>query len=258
MVNYYWIIAEHSGKVLEVEGGSFSNSAKIIQYNKKSEDDPGVGTQLWYFDGKFIVNKRSGLVLDVYESKIQNGTLMSIYWFITHLVYSARIIQFTTHAAPAVNQEWNYDYENNTINLRSDPSFVLEVKDASKDDWAPIILQKKNDGQNQRFTLQKWNITSSSENASKLVTTIMDNIKFLPTLSQNLLEILSDDEYHDVTIEVGNDPNVKIFRAHMVILNYRSPYLREILSANKKKNDENLANIKLPNILPEIFEIILR
>ena len=85
----------------------------------------------------------------------------------------------------------------------------------------------------------------------------MDDGKFLPKLSQNLLEILDDNEYYDITIEVGNDPYVKIFRAHTVILNYRSPYLRRILSTNKK-NDGNLTHIKLPNILPEIFQIILR
>ncbi|CAB4427794.1 unnamed protein product [Rhizophagus irregularis] len=83
-------------------------------------------------------------------------------------------------------------------------------------------------------------------------------MELLPKLSQNLLEILNDDEYYDITIEVGNDPYVKVFRAHMVILNYRSPYLRRILSTNKKKNDETLVNIKLSNILPEIFQIILR
>ncbi|PKC61141.1 hypothetical protein RhiirA1_466969 [Rhizophagus irregularis] len=82
--------------------------------------------------------------------------------------------------------------------------------------------------------------------------------KFLTKLSQNLLEILDDDEYYDITIEVGNDPYVKVFRAHMVILNYRSPYLRRILSTNKKENDGTLVNIKLSNILPEIFQIILR
>ena len=85
----------------------------------------------------------------------------------------------------------------------------------------------------------------------------MVNDKLLPQLSQNLLEILNDEEYYDITIEVGQDPYVKVFRAHMVILNYRSPYLREILSANKKKNDGTLVHIKLPNILPEIFQIIL-
>ncbi|RIA83111.1 hypothetical protein C1645_834282 [Glomus cerebriforme] len=84
------------------------------------------------------------------------------------------------------------------------------------------------------------------------------NDKFLPKLSQNLLEILDDDEYYDITIEVGNDPYVKIFRAHMVILNYRSPYLRRILSTYKKENDGTLVHIKLPNILPEIFNVILR
>ena len=86
----------------------------------------------------------------------------------------------------------------------------------------------------------------------------MDDNKFLPKLSQNLLEILDDNEYYDITIEVGNDPYVKIFRAHMVILNYRSPYLRRILSTNKKKNDGTLVQIKLPDIPPEIFPTILR
>jgi len=84
---------------------------------------------------------------------------------------------------------------------------------------------------------------------------MVDN-KFLPKLSQNLLEILEDDEYYDIKIEVGKDPYVKIFRAHMVILHYRSPYLRRVLST--RRNDENLAQIKLPNISPEIFQIILR
>ena len=69
--------------------------------------------------------------------------------------------------------------------------------------------------------LQKWNDTSSVENVGKLV---VDNKKFLPKLSQNLFEILDDDEYYDITIEVGNDPHVKIFRANMAILNYRSPF----------------------------------
>ncbi|EXX67843.1 BTB/POZ protein [Rhizophagus irregularis DAOM 181602=DAOM 197198] len=83
-------------------------------------------------------------------------------------------------------------------------------------------------------------------------------INFLPKLSQNLLDILNDEEYYDVTIEVGNGPHIKIFRAHMVILHYRSTYLRRILSTNKNKNDGTLVHIKLSNILPEIFQIILR
>ncbi|CAB4403735.1 unnamed protein product [Rhizophagus irregularis] len=84
--------------------------------------------------------------------------------------------------------------------------------------------------------------------------------KFLPKLTQNLLEILEDNEFYDITIEVGNDPYVRIFRAHMVILNYRSPYLRRILSTSvsRNNNDGSLTHIKLPNISPEIFQMILR
>jgi len=82
--------------------------------------------------------------------------------------------------------------------------------------------------------------------------------KFLLTLSQNLLESLEDDEYHDVTIEVGKDPHVKVFQAHMIVLYYRSPYLRRVLSTRKDKDDGTLIHVKLPNLSPEIFHVILR
>ncbi|GES76322.1 carbohydrate-binding module family 13 protein [Rhizophagus clarus] len=57
--------------------------------------------------------------------------------------------------------------------------------------------------------------------------------KFLSNLSQNLLEILDDEEYYDITIEVGNDPY------------------------NKNNNDGSLVHIKLSTISPEIFHILL-
>ena len=82
--------------------------------------------------------------------------------------------------------------------------------------------------------------------------------QFLLKLSQNYIELLEDDEYYDVTIEVGEDPNVKIFRTHMNILCYRSPYLRRVLAFNKRNNEGILAHIKLPNVSPEIFQIILK
>ena len=81
--------------------------------------------------------------------------------------------------------------------------------------------------------------------------------QFFQRLSKNYIEILEDDEYYDITIEVGKDPNVKIFRAHLIILCYRSPFLLRTLASNKKNNDI-LAHIKLPNISPEIFHIILK
>src|ERR1043166_8130818 len=67
--------------------------------------------------------------------------------------------------------------------------------------------------------------------------------QFLSKLSQNFIELLEDKEYYDTTIEVGEEPNVRIFRAHMNILCYRSPYIRRALASNKKNNDNVLVHI---------------
>ena len=82
--------------------------------------------------------------------------------------------------------------------------------------------------------------------------------QFFSKLSQNYIEILDDEQHYDITIEVGKDPDVRIFRAHMIILCYRSPFLRRTLASNERNNDGVLAHLKLSNILPEIFQISLR
>ncbi|PKK66716.1 hypothetical protein RhiirC2_784428 [Rhizophagus irregularis] len=66
----------------------------------------------------------------------------------------------------------------------------------------------------------------------------MDNNNLLPKLFQNLLEILNDDEYYDVTIEVGNDPYIKIFRAHM----FNNQYSTHSLWNIKKKLQRRATN----------------
>ncbi|GES93562.1 BTB/POZ protein [Rhizophagus clarus] len=86
----------------------------------------------------------------------------------------------------------------------------------------------------------------------------MSSELFSNLLSQNYIELLDDNEYYDVTIEVGEDPNVKIFRAHKNILCCRSPFLQQTLASNKKSDNDDLSHIKLPNISPEIFQIVLR
>jgi hypothetical protein len=80
--------------------------------------------------------------------------------------------------------------------------------------------------------------------------------QFFSQLSQSYIGLLEDDEYYDITIEVGEDPNVKIFHAHMNILCYRSTYLKRKLASNKK--NDVLVHFKLPNITPETFQIILK
>ncbi|CAB4392781.1 unnamed protein product [Rhizophagus irregularis] len=135
MTNYYWIIAQHSGKVLEVKDGSFCSSAEIFQRSKKSELDPNVDMQLWYFNGGFIVNKRSGFVLDVVEAKCQNGT---------------KIVQYQKHDEPSRSQEWEYNYKDNSFYFKFNRNFVLDVSSTNI-----IHLINKHGGMNQQFILQK-------------------------------------------------------------------------------------------------------
>ncbi|CAB4430097.1 unnamed protein product [Rhizophagus irregularis] len=184
MTKYYWIIAQHSGKVLEVKGGSFCSYVEIIQHTKKSELDPNVDIQLWYFNGAFITNKRTGFVFDVAGAKYENRT---------------RIIQYERYAESCAAQEWEYNYEDKTISLKHNRKFVLDVLDAKKDNNASIVLFEKHGRENQQFILQKWDGSTVIENVA---TSIIDNFKFLPKLSQNFLEILDDEEYYDVNIEV--------------------------------------------------------
>ncbi|CAB4392783.1 unnamed protein product [Rhizophagus irregularis] len=187
MTNYYWIVAHHSGKVLEVKDGSFCSLVEIVQNTKKSELDSNVDMQLWYFDGGFITNKRTGLVIDVIGGKFEKGT---------------KIIQDQKHAEPSRGQEWKYNYADNSISLKFNRNFVLNVSGAKRDDLTPLILYNKHGGKSQRFNLQKWD--DGSAVVKDAVTNIIDNFKFLPKLSQNFLEILDDDEYYDVNIEVDN------------------------------------------------------
>ncbi|POG55198.1 carbohydrate-binding module family 13 protein [Rhizophagus irregularis DAOM 181602=DAOM 197198] len=112
MTNYYWIIAQHSGKVLEVKDGSFCSLVEIVQNTKKSELDSNVDMQLWYFNGGFITNKRTGLVLDVVGGKFEKYT---------------NIVQDQKHAEPSRGQEWVYNYADNSISLKFNRNFVLDV-----------------------------------------------------------------------------------------------------------------------------------
>ncbi|CAG8525702.1 12541_t:CDS:2, partial [Ambispora leptoticha] len=84
----------------------------------------------------------------------------------------------------------------------------------------------------------------------------------MPTVSEfqfefynDIVKLLRDSDTHDSVIRVGKEK--REFRAHRVILCARSSYFRTVLSPQwvKKQNGEFI--LAIPNILPDIFEIIL-
>ncbi|RHZ51181.1 hypothetical protein Glove_482g45 [Diversispora epigaea] len=79
------------------------------------------------------------------------------------------------------------------------------------------------------------------------------SFKFFDKLSQ---ELLNDKKEYNVIIEIDKEGNKKSFKAHSVVLHYRSLYFgRELENATANKN--HIKTIIKPSISAQIFEIIL-
>jgi hypothetical protein len=68
----------------------------------------------------------------------------------------------------------------------------------------------------------------------------------------------SNDDNYDTLIQVGENENIKEFRANSVILRSCSPYFEGALSSSWAKKENGMIIFNKPNITPNIFDIILR
>ncbi|WP_406502815.1 RICIN domain-containing protein [Streptomyces sp. NBC_00212] len=94
---YFFIRNVDSGQVLDVKDGSAEPGASVVLWPRKSS---GFDNQLWTYDSGFLVNKASGLVLEVqgYES---GGSI----------TLGTSLVQNTRREPPAsLNQLWAYNY----------------------------------------------------------------------------------------------------------------------------------------------------
>ncbi|RIA81293.1 TLD-domain-containing protein [Glomus cerebriforme] len=82
-------------------------------------------------------------------------------------------------------------------------------------------------------------------------------MEYLQELSNDFGNLINDRSESNVIIQVGEEPNMKEFKAHTLILRSRSSYFRKALSKNWAKKDGDIYLFKKPNISPDIFEIIL-
>ncbi len=77
-------------------------------------------------------------------------------------------------------------------------------------------------------------------------------------LSKDLSLILDDADDFNVIIQVGENQNIKEFRAHSVILRARSPYFKSAFSSNWITKKDNMIMFNKPNITPIVFDMILK
>ena len=82
---------------------------------------------------------------------------------------------------------------------------------------------------------------------------------FLSKLFNDVSNLLKNSDDYNVLLEIGQTPNIRIFKAHSIILRTRCLYFKSALSNDWCKKDEQCNIIfKKPNILPNVFEVILK
>ncbi|CAI2168350.1 16643_t:CDS:2 [Funneliformis geosporum] len=75
---------------------------------------------------------------------------------------------------------------------------------------------------------------------------------------RDIRQLYQEADDYNVMIEVGQEQNIEIFKAHSVILRARSAYFHTALSTNWAKSDNGIIKMKKPNIVPDVFRIVLR
>ena len=88
---------------------------------------------------------------------------------------------------------------------------------------------------------------------------IVDVIDLSSGLSSDFGKLYESGKYADISINVGREPNNKIFLVHAVVLCARSVYFESKLTGNTESfNDIQEAAMVVEDVTPEYFEICLR
>jgi len=127
--HYFFIYSEHNGMVLDVEGGSSKQGAKLIVWPFHG----GLNQRFRFDNMGFITSVISGLVLDVEGGPIKGKN----------------IIQWQAHGN--ANQKWKLT-KHGTITLEG-KDLVLDIRGASKKQGAEICAWPAHGNSNQRWRL---------------------------------------------------------------------------------------------------------
>ncbi|KAG0013890.1 hypothetical protein BGZ80_010786, partial [Entomortierella chlamydospora] len=149
---WFYIKSKASNLVLDVEHGFFRDHTKPGAYlelnNQKlfasAKKHALLELQLWRFQDGYIINRRTGLVLDAAQGTFKPGT---------------RLIQWTRKTEDKANQQWGVS--NGFIHLKSQPNLVLDIDGDGTRDGARISLNERKDKKNldQRWSFEAVHFT---------------------------------------------------------------------------------------------------
>ena len=77
-------------------------------------------------------------------------------------------------------------------------------------------------------------------------------------LSSDLSNLLKNNNDYNVKIKVGQEPKIKEFKLHSVILSSRSKYFEKALSSQWAKKEDGIIIFEKPNISPLVFEVLIK
>ncbi|KAI9269245.1 ricin B lectin domain-containing protein [Phascolomyces articulosus] len=139
---WFYIQSKCSHKmVLDVTLDSIKSAAKIVVYPKKENDNDN---QLWKYDSGYLINKNSGLVLDVQGGVLENDKQV--------IQYKRKMIE------DAQNQRWYYR-EDGFIYPQVNPNLVLDIRGNWTKPGTVVLLynRKYSDNENQLWDLIPYN-----------------------------------------------------------------------------------------------------
>ncbi|CAO3668523.1 unnamed protein product [Rhizopus microsporus] len=165
---WFYIQSKCSHKmVLDVTQDSLKAAAKVIVWPKKTKDNDN---QLWMYHHGYIINKNSGMVLDV-----QGGIIES----------DKQIIQYRRKMVEdAHNQRWNYR-DDGFIYLQANPNLVLDIRGNWTKPGTIVLLyeRKYKDNLNQLWDLIPYEPASDQSSVIS------------PSIHSQNTEVDDDDDY---------------------------------------------------------------
>ncbi|KAG2234117.1 hypothetical protein INT48_000294 [Thamnidium elegans] len=146
---FFFIRCKHQPFAMDVNMGSMLNDASIIIWPQKMVDSIN---QLWMHEEGFLINKKSGLVIDIKGGGIEREKL---------------IIQYARKPGLAQNQRWTY--RDGYICSSSAPHLVLDIRGGEYKNGNNIYLNAKNlHSQTQQWIIQPFQNEKSNAELSLL------------------------------------------------------------------------------------------